>query len=89
MKTITIKKNSKMKTIKLNKNGKARQPRKLTKKQVEACGWQCKTKRDAKADQITKILAHVSNICDYVKDNLCSEQCQFEELEEMLWKLAR
>jgi len=75
MTTITIKNNSRMKTIKLNKNGKVRQPR--------------KTKRDAKADQITKILAHVSDVCDYVKDNLCSEQRHFEELEEMLWKLAR
>lgn len=75
MKTIVIKNPTKMKTIKLNKNGKARQPR--------------KTKRLKKADQVTNILSKVSDICDYAKENLCTEQCQFEELEEMLWKLAR
>jgi len=79
MKTITIGKNPKMKTIRLNKNGKARQPKK-TKAAVEA---------DVVADKITRIIAHVSGICDYVKENLCSEQSQFEELEVMLWDLAK
>lgn len=72
---LVIKKNSKLKTLKLNKNGKVRQSR--------------KTKRDEKADLVEKILTHVSDICEYVKDNLCTEECQLEELEEMLWKLAR
>ena len=33
---------------------------------------------------ITKILAKVSEICDYAIDNLCTEQAQFEELEMLL-----
>lgn len=76
---ITIKKNSKMKTIKLNKNSKARQSRKT----------KLNAKLDAKAGQITDILAYVSEMCDYAIKNLCTELSQFEELGEKLWKLTR
>lgn len=37
-----------------------------------------------RADNITKILAKVSEICDYAIENLCTKQAQFEELEMML-----
>lgn len=33
---------------------------------------------------ITKILAKVSEICDYAIDNQCTQQAQFEELEMLL-----
>ena len=33
---------------------------------------------------IAKILAKVSEICDYAIENLCTQQAQFEELEMML-----
>jgi len=36
---------TKTKTVKLNKNGKARQPRKLAKKQVEDCSWKLANER--------------------------------------------
>lgn len=35
-------------------------------------------------DNITKILAKVSEICDYAIENQCTQQAQFEELEMML-----
>ena len=43
-------------------------------------------KNDAqkREDKITKILAKVSEICDYAIENLCTEQAQFEELEILL-----
>ena len=47
-----------------------------------------KQKRDCAArrrqDNITKILAKVSEICDYAIENQCTQQAQFEELEMML-----
>ena len=33
---------------------------------------------------ITRILAKVSEICDYAIENLCTKQAQFEELKMML-----
>lgn len=44
---------------------------------------------DLKHEQIIKILSKVSDICDYAIENQCTEQSDFEELEEMLNKLAR
>lgn len=35
-------------------------------------------------DKIIKILGMVSEICDYAIENLCTEQSQFEELEQKL-----
>ena len=35
-------------------------------------------------DRITRILAKVSEICDYAIENLCTQQAQFEELEMLL-----
>lgn len=35
-------------------------------------------------NRITRILAKVSEICDYAIENLCTQQAQFEELEMML-----
>lgn len=35
-------------------------------------------------NNITKILAKVSEICDYAIDNQCTQQAQFEELEMLL-----
>lgn len=35
-------------------------------------------------NNITKILAKVSEICDYAVENQCTEQAQFEELELLL-----
>ena len=47
-----------------------------------------KQKRERAAQRrennITKILAKVSEICDYAIENQCTEQAQFEELEMLL-----
>lgn len=45
------------------------------------------TKKNAaqlREDNIMSILNMMSEICEYVKENLCTEPAQFEELE---WKL--
>ena len=54
------------------------------KKTVKKNATQKRAKKNATQlheDKITKILSMVSDICDYVIENLCTEQSQFEELE--------
>ena len=51
---------------------------KLTAKQ------KCERAARRREDNITKILAKVSEICDYAIENLCTQPAQFEELEMML-----
>lgn len=46
-------------------------------------------KKISKSDKITRILAKVTEICDYAVENQCTEQAQFEELEWMLNRYIR
>ena len=41
-------------------------------------------KKISRNDKIIRILAKVTEICDYAAENQCTEQAQFEELEWML-----
>jgi uncharacterized protein YutD len=43
-----------------------------------------KKKKTPKKDKITRILAKVTEICDYACEHNCTEQAHFEELEWML-----
>ncbi len=43
-----------------------------------------KSAAQLREDKITEVLSKVSEICDYAIDNLCTEQAQFEELEQLL-----
>lgn len=39
----------------------------------------------SREDKINRVLAKVTEICDYACENYCTQPAQFEELEMMLW----